>query len=63
MRIGYTPEQEALEAELRGYFSELMTPALVEELASGGEGGGPQFRAALRRLERNSGRTGVSRTC
>jgi alkylation response protein AidB-like acyl-CoA dehydrogenase len=53
MRIGYTPEQEALEAELRGYFTELMTPALVEELTSGGEGGGPQFRAALRKLGRD----------
>ncbi len=52
MRIGYTPEQEALEAGLRGYFGELMTPALVEELTSGTEGGGPQFRAALRKLGR-----------
>jgi alkylation response protein AidB-like acyl-CoA dehydrogenase len=53
MRIGYTPEQEALETQLRAYFSELMTPALVEELTSGGEGGGPQFRAALRKLGRD----------
>src|SRR5882672_10063584 len=53
MRIGYTPEQEALEAELRSYFGELMTPALVEELTSGGEGGGPQFRAAMRKLGRD----------
>jgi alkylation response protein AidB-like acyl-CoA dehydrogenase len=50
MRIGYTPEQEALQAELRGYFGELMTPTLVEELTSGGEGGGPEFRKALRKL-------------
>jgi alkylation response protein AidB-like acyl-CoA dehydrogenase len=53
MRIGYTPEQEALESELREYFAELMTPVLVEELTSGGEGGGPQFRAALRKLGRD----------
>ena len=53
MRIGYTPEQEALEAELRGYFTELMTTKLVEELTGGGEGGGPQFRAALRKLGRD----------
>ena len=46
MRIGYTPEQEALEAELRTYFAALMTPALVDELTGGGEGGGPQFRTA-----------------
>jgi alkylation response protein AidB-like acyl-CoA dehydrogenase len=30
-----------------------MTPVLVEELTSGGEGGGPQFRAALRKLGRD----------
>jgi len=53
MRIGYTPEQETLEAELRAYFSELMTPSLVAELTSGTEGGGPQFRAALRKLGRD----------
>ena len=53
MRIGYTPEQEALEVELRSYFGELMTPPLVEELTSGTEGGGPQFRAAMRKLGRD----------
>lgn len=53
MRIGYTPEQEALQSELRGYFGELMTPELVEELGSGGEGGGPEFRKAMRKLGRD----------
>jgi alkylation response protein AidB-like acyl-CoA dehydrogenase len=53
MRIGYTPEQEALEGELRAYFGDLMTPALALELTSGGEGGGPQFRAAMRKLGRD----------
>ncbi len=54
MQIGYTPEQEALRDELRAYFAELMTPALLEECqASGGEGGGPQFRAALRKMGRD----------
>ena len=53
MHIGYTPEQLALRDELRGYFSELMTPELVEETTGGGEGGGPHFRAAMKKLGRD----------
>lgn len=39
MRIDYTPEQEALQRELRAYFSKLMTPERQEALSStkGGE--------------------------
>ncbi|MBW2270626.1 MAG: acyl-CoA dehydrogenase family protein [Deltaproteobacteria bacterium] len=51
MKIEFTPEQLALQQELRAYFEDLMTPELQAELAKGaGEGGGPEFRKALRRL-------------
>ncbi|MCZ7526300.1 MAG: acyl-CoA dehydrogenase family protein [Acidimicrobiia bacterium] len=52
MHIAYTPEQEALRAELREYFAGLMTPEVQEELASGrGEyGGGELYRKLVRRM-------------
>ena len=52
MNISYTAEQERLRQELRRYMVELMTPELRQELRDtyGGEGGGPLFRAALRRM-------------
>ena len=33
MRIAYTPDQERLRLELRGYFGELMTPEVRAALA------------------------------
>ncbi|MDQ1651056.1 MAG: 3-oxocholest-4-en-26-oyl-CoA dehydrogenase alpha subunit [Cryptosporangiaceae bacterium] len=55
MRIGYTPEQEKLRAELRAYFAELMTPELREALspADGEYGDGPGYRDVVRRLGRD----------
>lgn len=50
MRIAITPEQETLRDELRAYFAELMTPELVREIEEGGEGGGPLYRQALKRM-------------
>ncbi|MDP6978574.1 MAG: acyl-CoA dehydrogenase family protein [Myxococcota bacterium] len=50
MRIEFTPDQLALQKELRAYFEELVTPELQAELDAGGEGGGPEFRKAMRRL-------------
>jgi len=50
MRIEFTPDQRALQKELRAYFDELITPELQAELDAGGEGGGPEFRKAMRRL-------------
>ena len=50
MKIEFTEEQQALQKELRAYFEELMTPELQEELAGGGEGGGPEFRKVAIRL-------------
>ena len=40
MRIAYTPEQERLRRELRGYFGALMTPEVRAALAGGDRTGG-----------------------
>ena len=54
MKMEFTPEQEQLRAELRAYFAALMTPEMVAECdASGGEGGGPLFREAMRKMGRD----------
>jgi alkylation response protein AidB-like acyl-CoA dehydrogenase len=50
MKIEFTEKQLALQKELRAYFEELMTDELREELAAGGEGGGPEFRKGMRKL-------------
>ncbi len=52
MDISYSPEQERLRQELRQYMTQLMTSELRQELRStyGSEGGGPLYRAALRRM-------------
>ena len=53
MYIDLTPELRALRDELRTYFAKLMTPELVAELTAGGEGGGPQFRKAMKKMGRD----------
>jgi alkylation response protein AidB-like acyl-CoA dehydrogenase len=55
MRIAYTPEQERLRRELRGYFGELMTPAVRSALSEGdGDyGDGEAYRAVVRQLGRD----------
>ena len=54
MHIGLTPEHEALQSELRAYFEDLMTPELRAEVpGGGGEGGGPEFRKAMKKLGRD----------
>jgi len=52
MHVDLSPEQRALQTELRGYFAKMMTPELVQEI-SGGEGGGPLYQQALRRMGRD----------
>jgi 3-oxocholest-4-en-26-oyl-CoA dehydrogenase alpha subunit len=52
MYVDYTPEQKALQQELRDYFARLMTPELEEELAHS-EGGGPQYHRALTQMGRD----------
>ena len=49
MYIDYTPEEKKLKADLRAYFEELVTPALLDEI-SGSEGGGPLYTRALRKM-------------
>ncbi len=49
MHIAMTSEQTALRDQLRGYFQELMTPALAAECAVS-EGGGPEYRKALKKM-------------
>ena len=52
MYIDFTPEQKAFRDELRGYFAEMMTPELFEEIR-GSEGGGPLYTQALRQMGRD----------
>ena len=52
MHIAYTPEQEALRKELRGYFTDLMTPEVVEA-ATEGETGAPACLEAVRQMGRD----------
>lgn len=52
MHFDLTPEQRSLRDELRAYFTELMTPELTTEVASS-EGGGPLFRAAMKKMGRD----------
>jgi hypothetical protein len=50
MYIDLTPELRALRDELRTYFAKLMSPELTAELSAGGEGGGPEYRRALKKM-------------
>jgi len=59
MELDLTAEQRRFRDELRSYLARLMTDALVRELASGGEGGGPEFRRAMKQMGRD-GLLGVS---
>jgi alkylation response protein AidB-like acyl-CoA dehydrogenase len=46
MNIEYTPQQVALQRDVRAYMADLMTPALRQEMKNPeySEGGGPEFR-------------------
>jgi alkylation response protein AidB-like acyl-CoA dehydrogenase len=52
MHFDLTPEQRDLRDELRAYFTDLMTPELTQEVTIG-EGGGPLFRAAMKKMGRD----------
>jgi alkylation response protein AidB-like acyl-CoA dehydrogenase len=60
MYVDLSPEQIALRDQLRGYFANLVTDKLREELkaSSGGEGGGPEYRRILKKLA-NDGWLGI----
>jgi alkylation response protein AidB-like acyl-CoA dehydrogenase len=49
MEIGYTPEHEALRAELREYYEQLLTPEVRAELAAG-HGIGPAHRRVWKQM-------------
>jgi 3-oxocholest-4-en-26-oyl-CoA dehydrogenase alpha subunit len=55
MRIAYTPEQERLRRELRGYFGGLMTPEVRAALSGGDDdlGDGQAYRSVVRQLGRD----------
>jgi alkylation response protein AidB-like acyl-CoA dehydrogenase len=55
VRIAYTPEQERLRQELRGYFAALMTPEVRAALAGGDDdlGDGQAYRSVVRQLGRD----------
>ena len=59
MHLDLTPSQRQFRDELREYLAKLMTDALVRELVSGHEGGGPEFRKAMKQMGRD-GLLGVS---
>jgi 3-oxocholest-4-en-26-oyl-CoA dehydrogenase alpha subunit len=52
MYLAYTPEQEALQRELRAYFADLMTPEVEAECAQG-DTGGPACLEAVRKMGRD----------
>jgi alkylation response protein AidB-like acyl-CoA dehydrogenase len=48
VHVDYTPQQKALRAEIRAYFSKLMTPEVRSDLK--GMEGGPRYREIVRRM-------------
>ena len=52
MYVAYTSEQEALQRELRAYFTALMTPEVEDEVAEGNLGG-PHCLEAVRKMGRD----------
>jgi alkylation response protein AidB-like acyl-CoA dehydrogenase len=54
MELDFTTEQRKFRDELRGYFATMMTDELTQELSSGGEGGGPEFRKAMKQMGQDS---------
>ena len=49
MYVDLNEEQKKLKAELRAYFTELISESVLEEIR-GSEGGGPEFRRVLKQL-------------
>ena len=59
MELEFTPEQRRFRDELRADLADMMTDALRREVDGGFEGGGPEFRQAMRRMGRD-GLLGIS---
>jgi hypothetical protein len=53
MELTFTPEQRQFRDELRAYLAAMMTDALTQEVDGGFEGGGPEFRKAMKRMGRD----------
>ncbi|MBI4516109.1 MAG: acyl-CoA dehydrogenase family protein [Deltaproteobacteria bacterium] len=49
MYVDLAPQQRALQAELRQYFTSILTPELQTEL-HGSEGGGPLYKQAIKKM-------------
>jgi len=50
MELDFTTEQRKFRDELRAYFADMMTDALTRELSGALEGGGPEFRQAMKQM-------------
>jgi 3-oxocholest-4-en-26-oyl-CoA dehydrogenase alpha subunit len=53
MELELTAEQRRFRDELRAYLADMMTDALCREVGGGFEGGGPEFRSAMKQLGRD----------
>jgi alkylation response protein AidB-like acyl-CoA dehydrogenase len=53
MELELTESERRFRDECRAYFAEMMTDALTQELSSSLEGGGPEFRKAMRQMGRD----------
>ena len=53
MELDFSPEQKKFRGELRVYFDKMMSPELLAELRGDGEGGGPLFRGAMKKMGRD----------
>lgn len=53
MELDFTLAERRFRDELRAYLARMMTPALVRETDGGFEGGGPEFRKAMRQMGRD----------
>ena len=54
MYLAYTPEEDALRAELRAYFATIMTPEVEAEVASGDTGGPHCLAAVEKKIEQKT---------
>ena len=55
MEIGYTPEHEALRAELREYYDNLLSTEVQDELLAAGTASGPPTAASGSRCAPTAG--------
>ncbi len=61
MHVALTPEQEALQRELRTYFANLMTPEVKAAIRGAEEGENKPYKALIKQI--GSDGSGVLRRC